>query len=396
MPDPRPRPRIRRRRIVERPRLELLLDRSRARIRSLVAGPGYGKTILLEQWASRDGRRIAWFRARTSATDLAVVARALQAASSSILPGAGRRMLERLSVTEDPEREAILLGEMLAEDLQAWPDAAWIVIDDYQHLATAEGPERFVEVLATRSPVQVLLASRDRPLWVDGKALLYGEVLEITQAMLAMTTEEAAEVLEGGLLDLSSGLLTLAEGWPAVIGLAGMAPDVTEVDADMPDTLYTFFADEVHRGLDPDLASALALLAALPAIDRELAAVVLGDERARRVCTDALTLGILDERDDQLELHPLAAAFQPRVSVPPELEAIVLDAYLRRRDWDSAIELIQAASRGDVLSGALPAAVSDLVRTGRLRGVEQWLATARLVRTLDPRRIRSSVRAPRH
>jgi ATP/maltotriose-dependent transcriptional regulator MalT len=130
--------------------------------------------VLLEQWAAVGGRRIGWYRARRSATDVAVVARELQAAIAPILPGAGRRMLERLSVTEDPEREAVLLGEMLTEDVVDWPADAWIVIDDYEHLAVAEGPERFVAELALRSPVQLLIASRVRPAWVHGKALLYG------------------------------------------------------------------------------------------------------------------------------------------------------------------------------------------------------------------------------
>ena len=376
MAEAAPRPRIRRRRIVERRRLEHALDRSRARARTLVAGPGYGKTVLLEQWAARDGRRIAWYRARTSAADVAVVARALQAATSSIVPDAGRRMLERLSVTEDPEREAVLLGEMLAEDLMSWPDDAWVLIDDYRHLAVAEGPERFVEVLATRSPLQVLLAARERPIWVDGKAILYGDVLEVTQAMLALTTEEADEVLEGGRLDLSSGLLTLAGGWPAVIGLAGMAPDVTEIDADadVPETLFDFFAEEVHRGLEPELSSALSLLAALPLIDRELASLVLGPERAARVCEEALQLGILDDRDDRLELHPLAAApGVPRLESPAE----VLDVYTARHDWDSAIELVQRQHLLGSIPVVLRPAVSDLVRGGRLRGVEEWLVLAR-------------------
>ena len=46
-----PKPRLRRRRILERPRLIRALDRSHARVRMLVAGAGYGKTTLAEQWA---------------------------------------------------------------------------------------------------------------------------------------------------------------------------------------------------------------------------------------------------------------------------------------------------------------------------------------------------------
>jgi DNA-binding CsgD family transcriptional regulator len=54
-----------------------------------------------------------------------------------------------------------------------------------------------------------------------------------------------------------------------------------------------------------------------------------------------------------------------------------LDLYLRRRDWDSALELLQ----GELLASRLPSllrpAVTDLARVGRLRRVEEWLLLAR-------------------
>lgn len=383
MAEPVRRPRIRRRRIVERPRLLGTLDRSRARVRTLVAGPGYGKTILLEQWAPRDERVVGWYRARRSAADVAVVARGLQTAVESIVPGAGRRMLERLSVTDDPEREAVLLAEMLAEDLDDWPDEGWIVVDDYHHLAVSAACEAFVETVVSRSAAHLLLASRVRPCWVEGRAILYGDVLEVSQTMLAMTAEEAGEVLEGGRADLATGLLSLAEGWPAVIGLAGMAPDVTEIDADLPETLYEFFADEIYRALDPRVASGLAVLAAMPIVDEELATVLFGSERAELVCGESLALGILDDRDGRLELHPLAAAFlasrarrQPDSGIEPAARR-ALTEFERRREWDACFELVRSHGFDDEFRRVCAIALDEMVFCGRLLGLEEWVDHAK-------------------
>jgi ATP/maltotriose-dependent transcriptional regulator MalT len=105
----------------------------------LVAAAGYGKTTLAEQWARDDGRRTAWFRARRSAIDVAVLARGLSAAARELIPGAGLRLEERLAVTQDPEREAVVLAEILASDLRQWPRDGWIVIDDYQHVCGSDG-----------------------------------------------------------------------------------------------------------------------------------------------------------------------------------------------------------------------------------------------------------------
>ena len=137
----------------------------------------------------------------------------------------------------------MVLAEMLAEDLDEWPGDGWVVIDDYQHLAASVASERFVETIVERSPVRILVASRVRPSWIAARSILDGDVLEIPENELAMSAEEVEEVLDGARTELASGLVALAGGWPAVVGLAGMAPDVQDVDAVLPETLYEFFAE---------------------------------------------------------------------------------------------------------------------------------------------------------
>ena len=313
-----PKPPIRPRRILERPRLIRALDRSHARVRMLVAAPGYGKTTLAEQWAGQD-RRLAWVRARRSSADVAVLARQMAAAGAEILPGCDRRLCERLNATMDPAGELSVLVDLLSEDLAGWPEDAWIAIDDYQHIGESATAEAFVEGIIQQSPVQVLISTRDRPRWVSTRSVLYGDVLEIGQSMLAMTEEEVDDLLAGVRDEMSSGLLALAGGWPAVIGLASLtkaASPLPDEGLDLPEQLYDFFADEVYRGLEPDVRAGLGLLATAPSLDRELAAELLGPELARRVCAEALALGVMDERGGKLELHPLAGRLSGGTSPP--------------------------------------------------------------------------------
>ena len=328
-------PRIRARRIIERPRLIRALDRSDARVRTLVAPSGYGKTTLAEQWASTDGRVAAWYRARRSAADVSVVARALVAAADAVVPGAGRRLLQRLAVTDDPEREATLLAEMLAEDLADWPAEGWIVIDDYEYLAASVASEAFVETVVSGSPVRLFVAGRAPPSWVAPRDVLAGRTLELAEGALAMTNDEAADVLEGSHDELASGLVALTGGWPAVIGVAAMTQDAGVPEAELPESLYDFFAEELYRSLDPAMRGALAILAEMPLIDRELAAAVLSDERAAIVCDEALRLGLFDERDRYLDFHPLLRSY-----------------FERRADWVStARERSVLTARLDALPG---------------------------------------------
>jgi DNA-binding NarL/FixJ family response regulator len=389
MPDEPRKPTIRGRRIIERPRLTRALDRSSARIRMLVAGSGYGKTVLLEQWAPRDGRVVGWFRVRRSATDVGAVARGLVRAAGGVVPGAGSRMLERLGITQDPEREAALLAEMLAEDLVGWPDDGLLVIDDYQRLAASEASELFVETLVGETPVRLLLASRVRPTWVRPRSILSGAVLEVPQAALAMSADEAELVLDGAQVE-TLGLVALTGGWPALVGLAAMVPDAGVDGSQSPDSLYELFAEEIYRGLEPTLRTSLAILAAMPLVDRELATTVLGRERGARACDEALALGLMDERDGRLELHPLAEAFfgsRGMKEATRDLRGASADAlglYRERHEWDPAFELVRRFQIDSELPDLMLGAMDDTLNGGRLPVLREWIRYARARRFRHP------------
>ena len=385
MADEPRKPRIRRRRIIERPRLIRALDRSDARVRTLVAAAGYGKTTLAEQWAPRDERRIGWFRARRSAADVAVTARALVTACDGVVDGAGRRLLERLAVTQDPERETTLLAEMLAEDLHEWPADGWVVIDDYQYIAAASAPETFVQTIVERSPVQLLIASRVRPAWIPARSILEGRVLEIPQTALAMSADEVEEILEGARIELTSGLVALAGGWPAVVGLAGMAPEARDIDAELPETLYEFFADELCKGLEPSVRAGLALLAAMPLIDRELAGKLLGTAGAEEVCEQALGLGLLDDRDGRLEFHPLVRSFIQRYELDDsslataDTFASAWRHYTTRNEPDAAFDLARNLGAPSDVDNLLLESIDGLLTSARLPTLELWVSRAAAV-----------------
>jgi LuxR family maltose regulon positive regulatory protein len=186
-------PALQRRRIIERPRLLALLDESTARVRTLVAPAGYGKTTLADQWVAKAGRRATWFTARRASADVAALAWGIAQASVEIVDGCDARLREHLRAVPAPAESVETLAELLAEDLEAWPEDSWLVVDEYQEVSRAADAERFIAALVAASPVQLLIASRQRPSWITTKGILYGEVLELNQTALAMDSREAAE-----------------------------------------------------------------------------------------------------------------------------------------------------------------------------------------------------------
>src|SRR5437879_3696772 len=231
-----------RQRIIQRPRLTRLLDESPSRILMLIAPAGYGKTTLARQWLAE--RSHGWYRGTSASADVAALAVGLAHAARAIVPGAGERMQERLRATGTPEEDVVPLAELLSEDLAAWPEDSWLALDDYQFACRSRFSERFVDLLCSLTRVRLLVTSRVRPSWATSRRLLYGEVYELGHTFLAMTDDEALEVLgeeAGG--GRASGLVALAEGWPAVIGLAALTEGRKLPESTAPSTLYDYFAE---------------------------------------------------------------------------------------------------------------------------------------------------------
>ncbi|MGI8479877.1 MAG: hypothetical protein ACR2M2_08490, partial [Gaiellaceae bacterium] len=356
-----------RRRVIQRPRLLALLDESKARVKTLVAPAGYGKTTLAEQWIHADGRRGAWFTARRSSTDVAALALSLARASTDLVNDCDERLREHLRALSGSTAKVDVLAEILGEDLADWPSDGWLVIDDYQEIAGAQEAEQLVAALVAAAPVQLLIGSRQRPSWVTARRILYDEVLELNQTTLAMDAHEASEVLAGRSPPSASGLVAVANGWPAVIGLAGVSNAELEESEQLPESLYRFFAEEVFASLDDEVKAGLATLSVAPVLDRELAAALLGDEDAEVVCAGALDVGILVERGGLLELHPLARSFLEdrcaELGFSPRARsvAISVDYYRGRRDWDAAFDVIARNRLGTELEELVLEALDELL-----------------------------------
>jgi ATP/maltotriose-dependent transcriptional regulator MalT len=355
------------------------LDDSKARVRMLVAPAGYGKTTLAEQWVARDGRQAIWYTARSSSTDVAALALGIAKRATAIVEDCDVRLRTHMRAVSAAAENVQTLAEILGEDLAAWPSNAWLVIDDYHEVAQEPHAEAFVHALVSASPVQFLIASRVRPSWVTTKDRLYGDALEVSQTALAMDTREAADVLVERSEDSASGLVALANGWPAVIGLASVSSAEIEdgVEA-VPESLYRFFADEVFGALGAEVRQGLTTLAVAPVIDGELATAMLGEACAETVTAAALDVGLLVERNARLDLHPLARSFleekSGQLGLRPSDDAAetCLAIYRARREWDAAFDLISRSCLTGHLEGLMASAIDELLEGARLSTLERW------------------------
>jgi ATP/maltotriose-dependent transcriptional regulator MalT len=366
--------------IIRRPRLTRLLDETNARIVLLVAPAGYGKTTLAREWM--ENRPYCWYRGTSATADVAALALGLAKAAATIVPDAGERMATRLRVSSAPTEEVEALAELLAEDLSDWPAEAWLAFDDYQFACDSEPAERFVEHLASSCPVRLLVSGRSRPSWATARRLLYGEIYEVGRSLLAMNQDEARFVLRSRAVDEAGGLISLADGWPALIGLAALATELEMPPEGVPEELYTFFAEELYQAAPPEIQQGLRRLSLAPVITHDIAESLIG-ERTTEVIHEGVKLGFfLGGPRDRLELHPLlrsflASKFRQRTDDPGrQILGRLAQALLDREEWDDVFELATHFLDDDLLIRLFQAALPCMLEQARLLTLSRWIGIA--------------------
>ena len=301
------------RRHARRPRLTRMLDASTAQTILVTAPAGYGKTTLATEWVQgRDD--VVWYRATSGSADVAAFSAGLADVMAPLVPGVGDRLKQRLRVADTPERAARPLAEILSEDLETWPPDALLIIDDY-HLVVDSAPvEEFMDWLLMLTPaLHVLVTARRRPKWASARRILYGEITEIDRGQLAMTTDEAALVLDGRSTEEVQALVQQAEGWPALIGLAALSATHELPTERVSEALYRYFAEEVVRGETSDVERFLLIASITAPIDLGAAEELLGEETTAGCLDPSSRRGLGGE--DGLGLSPSSA---PSI-VPPAI-----------------------------------------------------------------------------
>ncbi|HEY7282232.1 MAG TPA: LuxR C-terminal-related transcriptional regulator [Actinomycetota bacterium] len=243
--------------------LSLLREGAKRPLTVVSAPPGYGKTILLAQWAREDARRMpfAWVTlaedSQHPATFLFYVIEALR----SVDPRFGRQARRRLGgMAGDQVAEAM---PALLNDIAALPHRATLVIDDLDAMQEPETQHWMGVLLDNLSgPLHVAIATRSAPLLRIGRLRAQGELTELSADDLRFTEDEARSLLDKRMgldvdeADLAS-LNEATEGWPTGVYLGGMylASGPERVASDFRGThrhVADFLRDEVlHRQPEP-------------------------------------------------------------------------------------------------------------------------------------------------
>jgi ATP/maltotriose-dependent transcriptional regulator MalT len=366
--------------IVERPRLHRLLEGSSSRVVLFNAPAGYGKTTLARQWTAARHERVGWLRCRPALADFAAMANGLAAALEPHAPGLGDEVVRKLHENGSALQSAEHMGTVVSRYLEALP-AICLVVDDYQFISGSEGSEALLQALAQSGVLSLIIASRERPRWVTARNVLYGDVFELGRTALAMDPDEAQLVLASDRTDRAPsipGLVSIAEGWPAVIGLAASSSRLALPDEVMVGAVYDFVAEEVYRSLSTGQRSVLKRLAIAPRIDGGVINTLIQPDMRGEVRA-LVRVGLLNADDQEFDLHPLLRTFllQKTVDEPIDevdtLSHILMEHYLCERAWDDAFALAEGGDLQHLIPKLLEEALVSVLAVGRWATVERWV-----------------------
>ena len=229
-------------------------------------------------------------------------------------------------------------------------------------------------------PVQLLLTSRKRPSWATSRRLLYGDIYEIGRSLLAMSQEEAEEVLAHRRGSEASGLVALADGWPAVIGLAALTDEIELPDEGVPEALYDTSPRSSTRPPRRRCSVASAGCALAPSLGEGVAEFLLG-KHAAAVISEGVRLGFLTARSGTLELHPLLRTFLDAKTREQTAETKADAERLARRLaelglWDDAFTLVDGFFSENLFVAILESGLRTMLAEARLATLAGWIELA--------------------
>src|SRR5258706_12034545 len=217
--------------LLPREHLLTVLDQSRSfPLTLLSASAGFGKTTLLSAWASQSTSEVAWLSLDEQDNDptrfWAYVIAALRH-SGSRLSAVGEATLAMLHSPQPP----LLTGALtlLINELAALSQDTALILDDY-HLIREQAIHESLQFVLDHFPacLHLLLASRVDPPLPRARLRARGQVVEIRDADLRLSGEEAArfltQVMSLSLTEEEIGRLEQrTEGWVAGLQLAALS-----------------------------------------------------------------------------------------------------------------------------------------------------------------------------
>jgi LuxR family transcriptional regulator, maltose regulon positive regulatory protein len=362
-----------------------------ARVATVVAPAGYGKTTLLSQWAERDPRKFSWVTVDDRDNDPVVLLRHIAAALDGDEP-LEPRVIQALQ-SPGPSIWAAAVPRVAAALAARGPLV--LVLDDFNLLRSRTSLETVAALIDDEAEGSTLVvAGRVPPRLPLAPLRASGRLLELGPAELALSRREAQLLLRSTGVPLGESrtqeLIEQCEGWAAALYLATLSIRDGRQRGRGPapfggDDRYLadYFRSEYLSCLRPGPLRFLRRTSVLERMSGPLCDAVLEDEGSarelERIERANLFLVPLDNRREWYRYHHLFHELLRRelAETEPELVPVLhsraADWYEAEGDDESALEHAYAAGDTDRAAAILAAIAFPVYYSGRVATLERWL-----------------------
>ena len=387
---------VARRAAVPRKGLVSRLTSSReAPIVAVFAGPGYGKTTLITQWAEAEQRPFAWVSLDERDNDPVVLLTYIAVALDRVEP-ISPAVFEAFS-SPGAGIETVMVPR-LAAALSMMTIPFVLALDDV-HVLRDRGCLDAIATLVAHLPAgsQMILAGRVEPDLPLARLRAQREALDIGAVDLAFEAGEADVLLRAAGVQLPEpdvvALVDRTEGWPIALYLAALSMEAggessaTTAVAGDDAVVADYLRSELLDRQPPKIAAFLTRTSVLDEMCGSICDAVLGETGSGRtleaIARQNLLVTPLDRRQEWFRYHHLfrdlllSDLTRREPEVAPELRRRAAQWCEENGQPEAALDYAQAAGDADH--------AARLFVFGRYPGVWQWTrrdaqAVGRLVR----------------
>jgi ATP/maltotriose-dependent transcriptional regulator MalT/DNA-binding SARP family transcriptional activator len=282
----------------------------------LVAGPGYGKTMALDEALQTAALRAVWVPCGQVGADAGRLLMRIVDGICAVVPGAADVIGERLAAGVEPVDVSAAANGLLSELERLLVERVVIVLDDAEELDGCDAALGLVDrLLAARAPALSIAIATRRPLGLKlAKLRAAGLLVELGAAQLSLTAAEAEQLLRlrhGRAVTEAEieAVLAATEGWPMGVALTALTEPTERRHAPVPQAeLFRYLAEEVLDWLDPEMRLAL-VDSSVPAVLTPEMADDLGLPPAFLAQVEQLGLFLRPIASRDYAYHPLFRAF---------------------------------------------------------------------------------------
>ena len=378
--------------LVPRSRLLAKLRASTAPVALLCAPSGYGKSVLLEQWARDDSRQFTSVILGGADNDPAMLVASILEALEQVEP-VPADVLAALHVPK-PSIESVVLPR-LGRALAGREAPMVLGLDDLEQIESPQSLEVIAAIAGLiPSGSRLALACRTEPALPIGRLRAHRMLIELGRSDLMMTKAECQALLAGLGIEPSPKQLDLlvrhTEGWPAALYLAGLA---LSEEPDLGRAIAKFAGDDRivvdyirEEFLAPVSKRRLDFMRRASVLDRlsgELCDAVLERTGSAQTLIDLsrsnTLLTPLDRRDEWFRFHALlremlrSELHRVEPAMEAELNLRASHWWEEQGDWDRAIQYAIDAGATARAGKLLWTGVPRYMTRGRVATVIGWL-----------------------